>query len=199
MPQINPQPDSLISRWFKDIFKRLHALEATVPIASDSVYETATFDTASSTFVTDSGVTVVNNIKCFGNKTDGTNVEVIGSCDVGLDSLAAGVATIVISGTSYYYNVFPNPSIGSIGGAIGVQVDGGGTFEPGSGPGIYYLADVQMQGGGIQVTIAGSRVIQVLSPGATQGLSEHSFAMVFRSLYGQTVHFESRTFTINPQ
>lgn len=192
MPQTNPDPNSLISRWFKDIFRRLKALEMTVPIAQDSDFQTFNFDTASTTYVHD-GATTVGPIRCFGNKTFGTNVQVTGSCEIGLDgvwSWAAGLGGVVPVWPS-----IPTP----IGGIIGVRVDGGSTIEPGSGPGIYFLAVIQASLGGIQNTITGSRVIQVVSPAATQGLSEHTFDMMFLSTMGQTVHFEIRILTVNPQ
>jgi hypothetical protein len=43
------------------------------------------------------------------------------------------------------------------------------------------------------------QVIQVLTPADTQGLSQHSFAMVFKSNFGQTIHFETRLLAIDPQ
>jgi hypothetical protein len=187
MPQTNPNPSSEILRKFRDIERRLHALEVTVPTKGDSIYLDDIFDTASTTFVGD-GETSVGPIDCFGQPDNGatpgrgTNVLVTGACQIGLDSLTAG---------------------GTIGGEIGVQVDGGTDFEPGSGPGIYYLARMQISapapGTGIASTVSAARVIQVLTGADTQGLSQHSFAMVFLSTFGQTVHFESRTLAIDPQ
>jgi hypothetical protein len=181
MPQVSANPESLFHRWFKDIFRRLHALEVTVPIGQDSNYVSTLFDTASTSVVGD-GVTTVGPVECFGNQDQGTNVEVTGACQIGLDSIPAG---------------------GTIGGAIFVQVDGGLTYEPGTGPGIYYLARLQLSapspGTGLASTVAATRVIEVLTPSQTQGLSQHTFAMMFVSTYGQTVHFEARILTVNPQ
>lgn len=188
MPQVSPNPNSQIHRWFKDIFRRLHALEATVPIAKDSTpFITTEFDTASTSYVADS-LTHVGPIKCFGNPDNGTNVQVTGFALVGLDSLwSVGGGGVLVLPTG-------NP----IGATIGVQVDGGTTVEPGSGPGIYGLSIAQASLGGILIPATGSRVIQVLSPGATQGLSEHSFRMMFASNFGQTIHFDAMTLAVDP-
>jgi hypothetical protein len=181
MPQTNPNAGNEEKRWRRSLEARLKHLEITVPTAKDSIYVAAagtTFNTSSSTFVTDSGLTVLGPLNCFGTPSNdvGTNVLVSGSCVVGLDTTTV-----------------------AIGGEIGVQVDGGATVEPGDGPGVYFLAIAQANLGGLQVSASGSRVIQVLSPANTQGLSRHSFAMVFRSTQGQTIHFENRLLAIDPQ
>jgi hypothetical protein len=189
MPQINPSPDSAIFRRFKDYDRRLHALECTVPIKKDSTFQTATFDCASTAPVTDGGVTVVGPVTCFGN-AEGTNALVTGSCQIGLDSLwaiGAGGTLIVPSGSP-------------IGGLIGVQVDGGTDVEPAQGPGLYQLAWFQSALGGIASTVCGARVLSLLAPSNTaRGLSQHTFAMVFVSAFGQTIHFENRALAVDPQ
>ena len=192
MPQVNAAPGSALFRELKDTQRRLHALEVTVPIKQDSNYQTGTFDTAWTSYVGD-GVTEVGPLKCFGNTRDGTNVEISGSCQIGLDGAWSWVSAL--GGFVPVWASIPGP----IGGVIGVQVDGGSTYEPGSGPGIYFLSVAQASLGGVQITVAASRVIQVLDPASTQGLSEHSFAMMFASTMGQTIHFEERILTINPQ
>jgi hypothetical protein len=176
MPQTNANAGGEEKRWRNSLERRLKALEITVPIAADKAFVTSSFDTASSTYVDDGGLTVVGPINCFGNPVDGTNVLVSGSAVVGLDTTAV-----------------------AIGGEIGVQVDGGTTVEPGEGPGIYFLAVVQATLGGLLLSGAGSRVIEVLTPADTQGLSQHAFAMVFRSTQGQTIHFGERLLAIDPQ
>jgi hypothetical protein len=176
MPQTNPNAGNEEKRWRNSIGKRLKALEITVPISADKAFQTGTFNTSSTSYVTDSGLTVVGPINVFGNPIDGTNVLVSGSCAIGLDVTTS-----------------------TIGGSIGVQVDGGATVEPVHGPGIYFLAIVQAGLGGLLLSGSGSRVIEVLPPADTQGLSQHSFAMVFKSSMGQTIHFEERLLSVLPQ
>jgi hypothetical protein len=65
--------------------------------------------------------------------------------------------------------------------------------------GIYFLGRVQAGLGGVAISGAGARVIQILTPANTQGLSQHSFAMLFKSNFGQTAHFETRLLAIDPQ
>jgi hypothetical protein len=177
MPQTNPNAANEEVRWRRSIEKRFKALQITVPTAKDSVTTGPIFDTDSSAWVGD-GETEIGQVDCFGTPANdqGTAVEVSGSCAVGLDTTTS-----------------------TIGGEIAVQVDGGTDIEPGSGPGIYVLAVCQATLGGLLLTVSGTRVIQILSAADTQGLSQHSFAMMFRSTEGQTVHFETRTLAVDPQ
>jgi hypothetical protein len=176
MPQTNPNAGNEEKRWRRSLESRLKALEITVPISSDKAFVGTLFNTTSATYVGDGGLTVVGPINVFGNPVDGTDVLVNGSVVIGLDTTST-----------------------AIGGDFAVQVDGGATVEPANGPGIYFLGRVQANLGGVAISGAGSRVIEVLSPADTQGLSQHSFAMVFKSNFGQTIHFETRLLAIDPQ
>jgi hypothetical protein len=179
VPQINPNPQSLLLRRLNDFERRLHALELTVPLPKDSAFNSTPFNMIDETWVPDPGVTIPA-INCFGTPTEGTAVQVIGACFVGLPFTPAG---------------------GSVGAEIGVQVDGGTTYEPGSGPGIYWLAQVDitnLTNTLLSISIAGVRDIEILSPANTQGLSTHAFSLTLRSIYGEDIYFNTRSLVIDP-
>jgi hypothetical protein len=179
MPQINPDPRSLVYRRFHDIERRLHAMEATPSIETGSDYTPCPpgtpIATNSRTWQLDP-TTTVTDLACFGAPGSGSKVQVTASCLISLPVTPGWL----------------------VAGLVGVCVDSGTAYDPTSGPGFYSLALLGNAGGNLQVTTTGARTITVVDAGHAQGLSTHSFEMAVMSYYGQMLTFGTRSMICRP-